>query len=276
MNVPSAESIMAGRGRMPHHSRHDEMQGFRDGPLPHLAQGRGPMPPPLRAMEEDIAMRHDEIRRLHAENRRMIEDNVAMRRDLSAAKEELHVLSQAIPKVRADKELKARELIQMGLKLEAELRSLEPVKAEVLQLQSEAQKLDAMCQEMSAKVQSMSQDLKHLQAENQQIPSLKMEVDGLRQDLVRARTAYEYEKKANAEQMEQRQAMEKNLVSMARETEKLRAEQMNMEKRTRGPGIGAYGADMGYTGSLDGYGAEKGLYGAGSWGSYESRGLPRK
>lgn len=47
------------------------------------------------------------------------------------------------------------------------------------------------------------------------------------------RTTYEYETKANAEQIEQRQAMEKNLVSMAREVEKLRAE---LEKRARGPG----------------------------------------
>jgi len=50
------------------------------------------------------------------------------------------------------------------------------------------------------------------------------------------RTGYEYEQKAHAEQMEQRQAMEKNLVSMAREIEKLRAELMSREKRARGPG----------------------------------------
>lgn len=48
-----------------------------------------------------------------------------------------------------------------------------------------------------------------------------------------SRTAHEYEMKASAEQMEQKQAMEKNLVSMAREIEKLRAE---LEKRGRGPG----------------------------------------
>lgn len=93
--------------------------------------------------------------------------------------------------------------------------------------------------------------------------------------------------------------MEKNLVSMAREIEKLRAEHMSLDKRTRGPGnsiniivchssikqlstdtfltgTGAYGGDMGYPGSFgDGYGRDKGLYGAGSWGSYETRGFPR-
>ena len=49
------------------------------------------------------------------------------------------------------------------------------------------------------------------------------------------RTGYEYEQKVHAEQLEQRQAMEKNLVSMAREIEKLRAELMSREKRARGP-----------------------------------------
>lgn len=48
---------------------------------------------------------------------------------------------------------------------------------------------------------------------------------------------YEFEKKANEELVEQSQAMEKNLVSMAREIEKLRAEQAGAERRARGPGI---------------------------------------
>jgi prefoldin subunit 5 len=48
------------------------------------------------------------------------------------------------------------------------------------------------------------------------------------------RTAFEFEKKANTELLEQRSAMEKNLVSMARELEKLRAELTNFEKKSRG------------------------------------------
>lgn len=41
----------------------------------------------------------------------------------------------------------------------------------------------------------------------------------------------DYEKKANAELMEQRQAMEKNMVSMSRDVEKLRAELTVAESR---------------------------------------------
>ena len=52
--------------------------------------------------------------------------------------------------------------------------------------------------------------------------------------LMDGRNAFEYEKNANAELLEQRTAMEKNLVSMAREVEKLRAELTNTEKKFRG------------------------------------------
>ena len=47
------------------------------------------------------------------------------------------------------------------------------------------------------------------------------------------RTTIEYEKKGYAENYEHGQMMEKKLVSMARELEKLRAEMANAEKRAR-------------------------------------------
>lgn len=52
-----------------------------------------------------------------------------------------------------------------------------------------------------------------------------------------SRTIVDYEKKANMEFMEQRQSMEKNMVSMAREVEKLRAELASIDGRHWGPGM---------------------------------------
>eukprot|EP01018_Ginkgo_biloba_P002544 Gb_12291 [translate_table: standard] len=64
--------------------------------------------------------------------------------------------------------------------------------------------------------------------------AMHAELDGLRQQVQRARTAFEHEKAANSEQTEEIQTMEKNLVSMAREVEKLRAEIANVPgKRDR-------------------------------------------
>lgn len=45
---------------------------------------------------------------------------------------------------------------------------------------------------------------------------------------------FEYEKNKNIELVEQMKATEKNLIAMAREVEMLRAEILNVEKRTHG------------------------------------------
>ena len=50
------------------------------------------------------------------------------------------------------------------------------------------------------------------------------------------RAAIDYEKKGYTENYEHGQVMEKKLISMARELEKLRAEIANVEKRSRAAG----------------------------------------
>lgn len=50
------------------------------------------------------------------------------------------------------------------------------------------------------------------------------------------RAAVDYEKNAKIELMEQRQAMEKNLLTMAREIEKLRSDLANSDGRAKGAG----------------------------------------
>ncbi|KAL5128154.1 Protein FLX-like 3 [Glycine soja] len=115
-------------------------------------------------------------------------------------------------------------------RLVADNRS-ETLKNEVIQLRAEVQKLNSLKQDLTANVQTLTQDLSRLQAENQQIPMMRVEIDGLHQELMRARAMVDYEKKANIEFMEQRQSMQKNLVSMARKVEKLRAELASADGR---------------------------------------------
>ncbi|KAA8540297.1 hypothetical protein F0562_024140 [Nyssa sinensis] len=275
---------MAGRNRIPR-DMFDNRRGYPlEGPLV-----RGPLPRPVpphpALLEEELEMQHVEIRRLLGENRRLIEDRMAMQQDLGAAKEELHRMNLAIADIRAEQELHSREIIERGLKLEADLRATEPLKNEAIQLHAEVQKLNTIRQDLAGQVQTLTQDLAKLKADNQQIPLLRADIDGLHQELMRARTAIDYEKKANIELMEQKQAMEKNLVSMAREVEKLRAELANADARPWGAG-GPYGMKFsspegGFPAPYgDGYGihlgaADKGpLYGPGSasWGGFD---IPR-
>ncbi|KAJ6852255.1 protein FLX-like 3 isoform X1 [Iris pallida] len=277
---------MAGRGRMPHQPFDDGRRGYPEGPFV-----RGPVrrPPHPALYEEELEVQQHEIRRLLADNRRLAEDRMAFQQELVAAKEEIHRMNLVIGDIRAEKEAHTRELIENGLKLEADLRATEPLRNDVIKLRAEVQKLNAMRQDLAGQVQNLTKDLARAQADNQQIPVLRTEIDGLRQELMRARTAFEYEKKGNAELMEQRQAMEKNLVSMAREVEKLRADIGNSDGRPWAVG-GSYGMNLGspdapFPSSYgDGYGLHSGasdkapLYGAGSgsWGASEKFRLGRR
>lgn len=214
---------------------------------------------------------------------------MAFQQELTAVKEEIHRMNLIIADTRAEKDAHSRELIEKGLKLEADLRAAEPLRNEVILLHAEVQKLNTMRQDLTGQVQTLTQDLKRAQAEHQQIPGLRSEVDSLRQELMRARTAIEYEQKGNTELLEQRQAMEKNLVSMAREVEKLRADLANSEGRSWGVG-GAYGMKHGSPDAPfvpsygEGYNIHQGgsdkaaLYSAGSgiWGTYDKSRIGRR
>lgn len=270
-----------------HHRVHREPLSARRGYPPEGPYARGPpmprppppMPPHPAVLEEELEFQHAEMRRLVADNRRLIDDRMALQRDLAAAKEELHRMNMAIGDIRSEHEMHSRELVEKGMKMEADLRANEPLKNEVIQLRAEVQKLNSLKQDLTAKVQTLTQDVSRLQAENQQIPMMRAEIDGMHQELMRARTMVDYEKKANIEFMEQRQSMEKNLVSMAREVEKLRAELASADGRHWGIGMsgGPYGTKFGSPEGgfppapyADGYGVhlgapEKGpLYGAGA------------
>ncbi|XP_073264296.1 protein FLX-like 3 isoform X4 [Populus alba] len=213
---------MAGRNRIPR-----ELYNDRRGFIVERPFIRGhPMPQPA-FLEEELEMQHAEIRRLLGDNRRLIEDRMGLQQELGAAKEELHRMNIVIAEIRAEQDV----LIKKGLKLEADLRVTEPLKNETVQLRAEIQKLSSSKQELVGQVQTMKQDVARLQADNHQIPLLRGEIEGLHQELMHTRAAIEYEKKANIELVEQRQSMEKNLVSMAREVEKLRVELSSSDSR---------------------------------------------
>ncbi|XP_057829793.1 protein FLX-like 1 [Cryptomeria japonica] len=300
---------MAGRNRLPAHVLKGGSRGMppmREGPYtrgpgplpPHpgledmhegpYGRGPGPLPPHPALIEEKLAAQHQEIQGLLVENQRLAATHVALRQELAATQQELQHLNHVSQNMQVDKEHQLRELYDKSMKLEADLRATEPMKAEIMQLRADNQKLGVARQDLTAQVQALTQDLARARADMQQVPALRTEIESLHQELQRARTAIDYEKKAHTEQLEQSQAMEKNLISMAREVEKLRAELANSDKRVRGaanPG-GAYGgsygnSEMGYSGGAygDGYGmhsvqgaADSGApYGAAAapWGAYE-------
>ncbi|XWS20158.1 hypothetical protein CRYUN_Cryun31cG0076700 [Craigia yunnanensis] len=253
---------MAGRNRIPREAFND-----RCGFPPERPFRRGPplpQPPPHPVLlEEELEIQHTEIRRLLTDNHRLVEDRMAMQQELGAAKEEIHRLNLVIGEIRAEQELHSRGLIEKSLKLEADLRATEPLKKEAVQLRAEVQELNNVKQELTGQVRTLKQDVARLQADNQQISILRADIDGLHRELMHARTAIDYEKKANIEIMEQRQAMEKNMVYMAHEIEKLRAELASVDGRQWAAG-GPYGMKLNssegaFPAPYEGYGTHLGV-----------------
>ncbi|KAK4376460.1 hypothetical protein RND71_002756 [Anisodus tanguticus] len=183
--------VMAGRIHMPRQP--DNFRGFRDEPPPRVIMqpGSGALPPHPSALEEELELQHRDMQRFLAENRHMIDENVMLERELSAVKDEMHRLSQVIPKMLANNEAQVREYIDRGMKLEADLRSTEPLRLEVIQLRAEAQKLSTSQKELSAQVLSLTKDTNRLQTENKQLSAMKTDIDGIDKELAEARYGVE-------------------------------------------------------------------------------------
>ncbi|XP_021843482.1 protein FLX-like 3 [Spinacia oleracea] len=260
---------MAGRNRMPRYPVNPH--GFRGAPRPFFNRGPGPLPIPV-AVEEEIEIQHRENQKIAAENRHLLDENAILERDLNGAKNEIHRLDQLINNLRADHDVTSRGLIERGLKMEADLRAAEPRREELMRLRAEVQKLTVQKQDFTGQIHGLTQDISRLRSENKQLSALRADVDGIRKELAEARRALEYEKKSNVEQVQQKENMERNLMSMAREIEKLRAEQLSMDRRGHQLGGGSsysmYNGvpDMRYSGggpSTDEHG--------GAWGPYNKR-----
>ncbi|KAJ0242380.1 hypothetical protein HA466_0208550, partial [Hirschfeldia incana] len=231
---------------------------------------RAPPPPSLL---EDLQIQEAEIRRLLGDNHRLADDRMLLERELGAAKEELHRMNMMVSDLRAEQDLQSREFSEKRHKLEADIGAMESYKKDAAQLRGEVQKLSEIKRDLSGDVQILRKDLVKLQSDNKQIPGLRAEVEDLQKELMHARGAIDYEKKEKFELIEQRQIMEKNMVSMAREVEKLRAELATVDSRPYGFG-GSYGMNLG---SMDGayrgsYGETDGFLGSSERSQYYSHG----
>ncbi|XP_050369990.1 protein FLX-like 1 [Argentina anserina] len=240
---------MSGRNRGPPHAglpppMHDAPYGRGHGPMPHPAlleemresqHGMGPrsLPPHPAIIEEHLAAQLQDIQGLLIDNQRLAATHVALKQELEAAQFELQRMAYHVDSLRSDKDVEMRELYDKSVRLEVDLRGVEAMQSELLQVQADVKELTVARQELSGQAQAMTQDFARINADLQQAPALRAEIESMKQELQRARAAIEYEKKGYAENYEHGQVMEKNLISMARELEKLRAEIANTEKRAR-------------------------------------------
>ncbi|XP_047330654.1 protein FLX-like 1 [Impatiens glandulifera] len=216
-----------GLGPIPHPALLDEM---RD---PQFNMGSRQRPPHPSIFEEQLSAQHEDIQGLLVHNQRLAATHVALKQELEVAQQELQRTAHYASSLHAEKDVQMRELHEKSMKMEMDLRGVETMKAEILQVQSDVKDLTAMKQELTNQVQAMTQDLTRMTTDLQEAPTVKTDIGNLKKELHQARTAIEYEKKGYAENYEHGIVMEQKLISMARELEKLRAEMANAEKRAR-------------------------------------------
>ncbi|CAA0808727.1 Protein FLX-like 1 [Striga hermonthica] len=210
-----------------HMQLHDEIREAHY----NLSGPRQPLPPHPAIIEERLAAQHDDIQTLLADNQRLAATHVALRQELEVAQHELQRADKYAHTLHAEKDLEMRDIYEKSIKLENELHGVNAMRSELMQVHMHIKELTGARQELTAQVQMMTQDLGRVTSDLKQVPAVKAEIEGLKNELERARSALEHEKKSFAESFEHGKVMESNLVTMAREMEKLRAELASVEKR---------------------------------------------
>ncbi|XP_078180873.1 structural maintenance of chromosomes domain protein [Carex rostrata] len=222
---------MAGRNRHPPppFARGGGVHLDEPPPRPHL---RHP-PPPHVMLEERMTVQFDDVQALLADNQRLAATHVALKQEVQMTQYELRRASIVFDASRSDADLRLREVYEKMMKLESELGATDAMRAELMHVRNDIQKLTGDRQDLLGQVQALTQDLTRASTDSRQVPAIKAEIETMKKEIQRVREGIEQEKKGYAENYEQGQVMEKNLISMAREFEKLRAEIANAEKRAR-------------------------------------------
>ncbi|CAK9140291.1 unnamed protein product [Ilex paraguariensis] len=227
---------MDARGRIPpaYEGRSVQAPGMmRHGTIPAGRRTMEPLHPEI--LENKLAVQTAEIERLAGDNHKLAATHVALRQDLVAAQQEIQRLRAHMRSIETESDIQIRVLLDKTAKMEVDIRAAESVKKELQQANIEAKSLVKARQELTAQIQLATQDLDHVCTDIKNLPEMHAELDSLRQEHQRLRTTFEYEKGFNIEKVQQMQVMEKDLVAMAREVEKLRAEVFNAEKRAHAP-----------------------------------------
>ncbi|KAK1284716.1 hypothetical protein QJS10_CPB21g01373 [Acorus calamus] len=272
---------------------------FRRSPPPHLLRP----PPPLSAahhhhqiIEDRLEEQHREIHSLLLDNQRLAATHVALRQELDVSQHELRLAASVSAADRTESDARVRDLLGRSSAAEEEARSVGAVREEIARARAEAQRIVAGRGELVGRLEAVAAELGRARAEIERTPAIKAEIEVMHQELQRGsdegfnillkvatsflnpdfskviltfgknfgRAAVEYEKKAHAENIQQSHAMEKNMISMRREIDSLRAELADAEKRALaaaaaaaaagnpGPGFAAnYGnPEMGYGGNI--------------------------
>ncbi|XP_076910817.1 protein FLX-like 4 [Bidens hawaiensis] len=178
-----------------------------------------------------------ELERLASDNQRLATTHVALRQELVATTQDIQKLKAHIGTIQAESDAQIRSLLDKIAKMEVDIQAGDTVKKEAQKAHAEARALVVTRQDLIAQIEKSSQELKKIRAEVEGLPKLKVELDGLKQEHQKLRLIFEHEEKLNMEKAAQLESTDKDLLGMAREIERIRADVFNTEKRANAPNM---------------------------------------
>ncbi|KAJ3704521.1 hypothetical protein LUZ61_008226 [Rhynchospora tenuis] len=210
---------------------------------PHLRRHPHPHPHEL---QDRLAAIDRHIQSLLLDNQRLAAVHVALRQELLQSHHHLRLAAASASRSREAKEAHLREALDRSSHAEAAARQVDAVRSEIARVREDVRRLSQSRDEMVQSLVAMRGDLGRMRAENTQLDIVAKEIDTMQRELHKGRAAIEFEKKAHAENEEQRKQMETSMASMARDIDKLRAELANADKRAQ---AAAAAANPGYHGA---------------------------
>lgn len=217
----------------PAYDEHSRM--MRRGPLPPTQHPMElePLPSP-ELLENKMASQAAEIERLTMDNRKLAASYLGLRQDLSSAKGESEKIREHIRSIQNEGDIQIRILLDKIAKTDADIGAGDTIKKELQTAHSEARNLMTDKLQLSVKLEQATKELDYSREDIKKIPEMRSQLDSLRQEYQMLRKTFEYEKGTNVEKVEQMKILEKDLVGIAEEVERLRAEALIAEKRAIG------------------------------------------
>lgn len=201
-----------------------------------LSAGRrriDPLPPP-ELRDSRFAARAAELEHLAGDHHRLAATYVALKQDLSAAHAEVAKLKEHIRSTRTESDIQVRLLLDKIAKMEVDPRTVESLRKDVDEAHLEARNLVSANMELTGKIHHVMLELEKAREDVKKLPEMYAELDSLKKEHQELRETFQHEKGLNIEKVEQMKQMEKELIGMVNEVERLRAEVAITEKRAQG------------------------------------------
>ncbi|KAI7746975.1 hypothetical protein M8C21_018817 [Ambrosia artemisiifolia] len=187
--------------------------------------------------DSKLVAQTSDLERLASDNERLATSHVALRQELVATTQDIQKLKAHIGSIQTESDLQIRSLLDKIAKMEVDLQAGDNVKKELQRAHNEARGLVITRQDLLNEIEKSTKELTKVRADVEKLPEMKVELDGLKEEHQKLRLIFEHQKRLNVDKVKELEVLDKELVGMAREVERLRAAVLNAEKWATAPNM---------------------------------------